>query len=113
LARTTIRHRVPANDVANAPFQFQIAGISGLLIGRNGVDVRRVESERNFHAHFVSVSFQSFEQSGDAVWPGVLQDVIERFEPFLVFELFDSGGIIGFGHDACSEGILASAGFCD
>ena len=38
------------------------------------------------------VRFQTFEQRGDAVGAGGLEDVIERFEPFLILDILDFCG---------------------
>jgi hypothetical protein len=61
------RHRVPADNGADAPLDLLIARIRRLRAARNSVDVRRVGRKRNRHAFAMRVAFELFEQLRDAL----------------------------------------------
>ena len=83
------RHRVPAHQVANRALQLQIARILRFFAGQDGVDIRRIGRKRDRDAQFMRVRFEPFEQSSHAVGASVLENVIERFEPFLVLDILN------------------------
>ena len=57
------RHRVPANDRLDPPFDIKIAGIGWLLLDGNGVDVRRLRSYRQTNTGSLSLDLQRLKQA--------------------------------------------------
>ena len=100
------RHGVPADNVLDALFQFNIAGVDGLLRGRNGIDVGRVEGGlAQWNApgqHMILQGTQNIPHTALAVFT---VNVIEGFNPFLtiISQLIDETwqGVDGHG-DTCS-----------
>ena len=87
------RHGVPAHDALDAALDLAAAGIRHLLVGVDGVDVRRVRRERQLDAALLGVDAELAQQPADARRPSVLQHVVQRLEPLAGFEGFELGGI--------------------
>ena len=56
------RHRVPADDALDLPLQFAVAGVRGLLIGRDGVDVGRGGAGDEGHAAAKGLLLEPFQE---------------------------------------------------
>ena len=56
------RHRVPANDRLDPPFNVEIAGIRRLFLDRNGVDVGRLGCHRQTDAGTLRLNLQRLQQ---------------------------------------------------
>ena len=87
------RHRVPAHDALDAALDLAAARIRHLLVGIDGVDVRRVRREREAHARLLGVDAELTKQTADARRPSMLQNIVQRIEPFPGFQRFQLGGI--------------------
>src|SRR5271166_4346783 len=71
------RHRIPASQALEAPLQLPIAGIRNFLLDWNGVDIRRVQLNRDFHSGSSSVLDQGLDQFTAAVRALVFNDLVE------------------------------------
>ena len=59
-----------------------IAGIGNFFLDRNGVDVRRVQLNRNLDARFAGAIHQRAEQVAAAIGAVLIENLIEGVEPF-------------------------------
>ena len=75
-------HGVPPDNVAYPVFEFVAAGIGRLLIGRDGVDVRRVLGEGEPDALAAGVGLELGDQLAHSSGAGSLEYIVQRFEPF-------------------------------
>src|SRR4029079_5862840 len=80
------RRGVPAYDALDAPFDVRIAGHQRLLLSRDGVDVRRVRGERQLDAVVRRMQRELAEKTSDLDRASLLQDVIERIQPFTTLD---------------------------
>ena len=80
------RGGVPADEALDAPLDVGTARHQRLLLGGNGVDVRRVGGERELHAVLAGVNRQLAEQPRHFRRAAALEDVVERVEPLPGFE---------------------------
>ena len=76
-------HGVPANQALDPPLDLAAAGIRGLLIGRDGVDVGRVGRERDGHALAIGVELELGKQVAGALRPTVDQHAVQGVQPLL------------------------------
>src|SRR5205085_4779235 len=76
------RHRVPAEDRAQAPLDRGIAGLLCLALGRNRVDVRGVEGRDRTGAGVLGTLDRPSEQIASTVGPVVRDNCVNRVEPF-------------------------------
>ena len=79
------RRGVPAHVAADRHFELAVAGMLGLSLGRDRVDVGRVGGERQFGALAAGGGDDRVEQLVDAFEALERLDGIERFEPFAAF----------------------------
>ena len=75
-------HRVPADQALDAALQMTIAGIGNFFFNRNGVDVRRVQLNRDLDAGLAGAIHQRGEQIAAAMGAVLVEDLIEGVEPF-------------------------------
>ena len=86
-------HRVPAHEALDAALDL-LAARERRLVGRTqGVDVGRHRRERQRHASRPGAMPQGGQQPLDAAAVTLLDDVVERFEPFPLFNRLDLGGV--------------------
>ncbi len=89
------RHRVPAHQALHAALDLGAAGERRLLVGGDGVDVGGVGRERQRHALPAGVGLEVLQQLDDAFASSVLDDPLERVEPFLGFNGGDVLDVLG------------------
>ena len=77
------RHRIPTHVVAQTRFEFGITGKRRLLLDRNRVEIRRLETKRHVRAAALRFLDEIFEQSARAIRPFDRDDSAHRFEPLL------------------------------
>ena len=77
--------RVPAHEALDPALEVRIARHQRLIVGGDGIDVRRVRGERQRHAALGRVEGQLAEQPGDLGGSAGLQDIIKRLEPLAGF----------------------------
>lgn len=82
-------HRVPADRVAELQLQRLVAGVLGLGIHINGVDVRRVLLELNRRALEIGVVIEFGQQFRRAVVARVGKHVGQRIQPLLRLHAVD------------------------
>ena len=87
------RHRVPADEALDPALDLLAAGKRRFLFGPHGVDVRRDGRERQRHARRAGAMPQRRKQSLDAAAIALLDDVVERLEPFPLFDRLDFRGV--------------------
>ena len=75
-------HGVPSDDVADPVLEFVAAGIGRLLVGGDGVDVRRVFGEGKPDALAAGMGLELSDQLAHPARAGMLEHVVQRFEPF-------------------------------
>ena len=76
------RHRVPADDVLDAPLDVAVAGIGRLVAERNRVDVGRRHARRILHAAQEGVLLQPHEQIRRPPRAALGDHIIHRLDPF-------------------------------
>ena len=81
--------RVPANQALDAALHFLIAREQGLETGGDGVDVRGVGGERKIDAADSSVRAEAFQDFTGDVGATGKEHGIQRFQPFLDFDVLD------------------------
>ena len=74
-------HRVPADQALDAPLQLAIAGIRNFLLHRNGVDVGRVQLDRDFDARLAGPLISASSRSHPRCGPS-LHHLVEGLQPF-------------------------------
>ena len=79
------RHRIPANDALDAAFQFPVPRILRLLVGRNAVDVGRIQRHGTVHPFADRPLLQHGQQVLGALGPLAGEHVLERLQPFRRF----------------------------
>ena len=79
-------HGVPADQALDAAFEIAVAGEGGLVVRRDGVDVRRVGGEGQFDAVAIGFVLQPGNQVPGTFGTGSLQDSFEGIEPFACFD---------------------------
>ena len=79
------RHRVPADDAADAPFHVRVAGALGLQLRRNRVDVLRGRRERQVAAGAARFVDEFFEQVVRAFGAFGADHGLDGFEPVAGF----------------------------
>src|SRR6185437_9131844 len=79
------RHRVPADQRADAPFHRRVAGRFGLEMRGNGVDVFGGRIERQVPAGTARLVHQLFEQEVRALGAFGADHGVDRFDPFAGF----------------------------
>ena len=75
-------HGVPADEALDAPFDGAVAGIGHFLLGRDRVDVRRIQVDRQFDAGRGGALVQLLQQVGSAIRSRLIEHLVERFQPF-------------------------------
>ena len=80
------RHRVPADDRADAPFQFGVAGALGFQLRGDGVDVLGGRGERQVSARTTGQLDHAFQQLMRALRPFDINDGLQRLDPLLGFQ---------------------------
>ena len=75
-------HGVPANQALDAALHRAVAGIGSFVFGADGVDVRRVEVDRQFGAVGARALVELFQQESGAVRPGLVDHLVQRLNPF-------------------------------
>ncbi len=94
------RHRVPADQALDAPFQLAVAGEQRLSREGDGVDVGRVGGERDFDAAANGLVFELTEQELRPFFAAGLHDRVEGVEPFRGFDGIDiANAFMGVGLD--------------
>ena len=79
---------IPTNNVLDLLLQFAVAGIVRLILGRNGVEVGRVQRSAAIgHAFAGEQSTQVLEQFLRAAPAMRFQDFLHGLQPFSLFEL--------------------------
>ena len=86
-------HGVPAHQALDTALDLTAAGVRHLLVGVDGVDVRRVGREREANARLLSMDTKFAKQATHASSATVLHHVVQRIKPFPGFEGFELGGI--------------------
>jgi len=76
------RHRIPAGQALEAPLDLAIARIGYFLFDWNGVDVGRIQLERDFHTRRPGVLNQGFDKLASAGGAFASNDLIKGFNPF-------------------------------
>src|SRR6266478_4312503 len=76
-------HGIPADQTLDATLDFPAAGIRGLAVRWNGVDIRRVRSERHFDPMPHGLMPELGEQEASAVRAAGLHHAVERVHPLL------------------------------
>ena len=79
------RHGIPASQAFHAPLELAIAGIWDLLFDGNGVDVRSIELDGNFHAGSVGVLDQGLDQFASPGGAFLSDNLVESLNPFRDF----------------------------
>ncbi len=77
--------RIPANETLEAALQRTVTRIRNLLLGGNGIDVRRIDALRGHGTRFAGAISQAFEQVGGAVGAGFIYDLIQGLKPLRGF----------------------------
>ena len=80
-------HGVPADNRLDAPFDLTVAGINRLLVTGDGVDVGRIGGKGDADALFLGSDLQQPQQLANPLFALGLQDVIEGFAPFGIFNI--------------------------
>ena len=75
------RQRVPADEALQPLLEVAVAGIGGVLLGRDGVDVGRVRGERELHPRVLRPAGQLLQQPPGRGQAVVVDDRVERVEP--------------------------------
>ena len=116
-------HGIPAHVGAQALFDGDVAGATGLLIGLDGVHVAGVGRERQVNAVLPRMLQQLLQQKMGALGAFLVDDGGQRLHPFARFLRVDvigcrgpSGGVFLGGH-ACLLGcgggnLVGSLHFC-
>ena len=106
------RHRVPADDALDAALDLAVAGIVGLLVDGNRVDVGRGGRAGVTHAALEGSLLEPIEQKLRPPRPAAGDHVIQRVEPFggflrVVVRLFGNRKRHRFSwfllHDCCTH----------
>ena len=79
------RHRVPADDRADLPFQVRVTGYRRFQVGGNGVDVLGGRLERQLHAGASRQFDHALQQLVRTLGAVVVQHRFQRFQPLLGF----------------------------
>ncbi len=96
----TVDHgeRVPANQALDAALESAIARVRLFFIDANGVDVRRIELDRNFHPGQAGAGMKRFQDLAGAGGAFFVHHLVEGFQPF--------GGFVDIGlRRKCGFGI--------
>ena len=80
--RCTIAIAFQRDQALDAPLDQAIAGIGYFLFDWNGVDIGRIQLERDFHSRSLGVLNQGFDKLASAEGPVVSNDLIKGFNPF-------------------------------
>ena len=75
------RHGIPADDALDLPLQLAVAGIRGLLIGRDGVDIGRGGAGGEGHAAAKGLLLEPLQEELGPLGSLGLADVVEGLEP--------------------------------
>ena len=89
------RHGVPADDGFDAALDVEVAGIGGLALDGDRVDVRRLRSNGQSDAGALGFDLQGLQEPRDAFGAAASGDVAEGVEPVVGFEPILGAG--GFG----------------
>lgn len=82
------RHGVPAVDVFDAPLDLDVAGVGGLLFERDGVAIGGVQRRiLDDDVGIGEVVADGAEQLLGPVWTLRSQHGVDRFQPFLQFQV--------------------------
>ncbi len=79
--------RVPADEALDATLEFLVAGEKRLEASGNGVGVGRIGAEREVDARNRGVGAEALQNFRGDFGSAGFQDGIERFEPFLHFQV--------------------------
>ncbi len=78
---------VPAHHTLDAPLNGAVTGIRDLFLDGDGIDVGSIPTQRNAHAQVRGALHQVFEQVAGPVGPRLVDNFVERLNPF--------GGFLG------------------
>ena len=87
------RHGVPAHEALDPALDFLAARQRGLFFGTDRVDVGRDRAERERDALHAGVVTEGCQQPLHAAPVTLIDHVLERFEPFPLFERFELGAV--------------------
>ena len=94
------RQRVPPDEALQPLLEVAVAGIGGVLLGRDGVDVGRVGGERELHPRVLGPAGQLLQQPSRRGQPVVVDDGVERVEPVAYLVPIQIGKVsCRVGHD--------------
>ena len=76
------RHGVPAREAFDAALHGAVAGIRHLVLGRDGVDVGRIEMDGQADARAARLLSEALQKKRSTVRPLLVQNLSQRFGPF-------------------------------
>ena len=94
------RQRVPADQALEPLLQVAVAGIGGVLLGRQGVDVGGVGGERKLHPRALAAAGELLQQPPRRGQPVLIDHRVERVQPVAYLFPVELGEVsCRVGHD--------------